>query len=220
MGATALSIRCGRCERIVHVKPSHILRKKYCSHECYVEAKRVRRRLEMQAGHKTCGHCKSVKPRAEFSPGKRHMDGLAGWCKACRAEGERVRRLKPHALKRFKAKYESDMEFRAQQLIRAIGKRCRAKRLAFDLDTAWLLHRLLGGTCELTGLPFDMTVVNRRFTPLSPSVDRIVANGGYTQNNCRVVMLAVNFALSNWGLETFLPIAEALVERCRRQAVA
>lgn len=33
-----------------------------------------------------CGHCKTVKPREEFSKNKRTKRGIAAWCKDCNRE--------------------------------------------------------------------------------------------------------------------------------------
>jgi len=35
---------------------------------------------------KTCPHCGETKPVAEFNINRKHKDGLAGWCKSCKAE--------------------------------------------------------------------------------------------------------------------------------------
>jgi hypothetical protein len=112
------------------------------------------------------------------------------------------------------------MRFRARELVRAIGKRCRSAGLPFDLDIDWLTGRLESGRCELTGLEFDTVVSRKRGGPFSPSVDRIVPSAGYTKSNCRVVIFAVNAALSDWGLGVFIPIAEALVARTRKEPAA
>jgi hypothetical protein len=112
------------------------------------------------------------------------------------------------------------MDFRARELLRSVGKKCRKDHLAFDLDREWLVKRLTNGRCELTGLSFDMSVVNRARTAYTPSIDRIVAGGGYTKAHCRVVLFAVNAALADWGLEILLPIARALVTANKRMDIA
>jgi hypothetical protein len=167
---------------------------------------------------KKCGRCSDVKKRSEFytcGTKKPSHDGLAGWCKECRRSDERERRRDPVVVGKFHARYETDMDFRARELLRAIGKRCRSKGHAFDLDIPWLSERL-SGRCELTGLPFDLSVAARRSTAFSPSVDRIVPANGYTKANCRVVLYALNVAMSDWGLAVTVDIAAALLREQAR----
>ena len=45
----------------------------------------------------------------------------------------------------------------------------------------------------------------------APSLDRIDPEGLYTADNCRLVMVAVNFALNAWGEEVYLRLARAAV---------
>lgn len=40
---------------------------------------------------KTCTKCGQEKPLSEYSPSRLGADGLASWCKSCRAEAQRVR---------------------------------------------------------------------------------------------------------------------------------
>lgn len=172
---------------------------------------------------KRCPKCKTSKPSTEFYTGgtaRKSLDGLGGWCKHCRKLGERLRRLDPDHVREVHDKYETDMRFRSRELLRAIAKRSRSSGVPFDLDIDWLAARLSAGMCELTALKFDFSVRSRRYNPFTPSVDRIVPSRGYTKDNCRVVAMAVNVALSNWGVDVLMTIAEALVERRRNKVAA
>jgi len=42
-----------------------------------------------------------------------------------------------------------------------------------------------------------------------PSLDRIVAGRGYTTDNARIVLLAVNVMLSDWGADVFEQVANS-----------
>jgi hypothetical protein len=68
--------------------------------------------------------------------------------------------------------------------------RAAKKRVAFDLTVEWAQERWTG-FCELTGIPFQP-----RFDApsgiFSPSLDRIVPEKGYTQANCRFVLMGIN----------------------------
>lgn len=221
MGATKLSLvkkvhLCAHCELpIVRACEAAAARAKYCGRPCYSQAKRRVIRDQVVSGRFTCRRCKVEKALGEFSPSGHRGRELCAWCKTCKAEIETARRKRPAVVAKFHARYETDMDFRARELLRAVGKRCRKDGVDLDLDREWLAARLNAGKCELTGLAFDMSVSKRRPTARTPSIDRISANGGYTKANCRVILYAVNTALSNYGLAAFLPIAAALVSKCQ-----
>lgn len=64
------------------------------------------------------------------------------------------------------------------------------------------------GRCAITGLPFDCNPAAGR-SPFAISVDRIDSSQGYCVGNVRLVLLAVNLAMSHWGEEAFRAIARA-----------
>lgn len=208
-------MECARCKTDFPARPT--ANRKYCGQDCYWSARREERAKTVGDREWKCGKCRRVLARSDFyTHGKRA--GMSGWCKSCRCADERRRRGDARLVAKFHDKYESDMDFRAQELLRAVGKRCRRKGLAFDLDEDWLSARLRSGVCELTGLPFDPSVRTRKPNPYTPSIDRIAPKGGYTKGNCRVIVYALNMAMRDLGLEAFLPIAEALVRRSEARA--
>jgi hypothetical protein len=151
-----------------------------------------------------CGHCREYKLFFEFYKRK-------DWCKECRKGNERLRRQNPELRARAHLRAKTDLHYRAERIYRRILKRARYEGYEFDLTPDWVLERLVVGTCEVTGLPFDFTI--GRHNPYGPNVDRIQAGGAYSQANCRLVLCAVNQALMNWGLGTFEPIARAIAAR-------
>lgn len=52
--------------------------------------------------------------------------------------------------------------------------------------------------CAVTGLEFEF---GGSRNPFSPSIDRIDSSKGYQRGNVRIVVLAANLAMSNWGDE-------------------
>lgn len=74
----------------------------------------------------------------------------------------------------------------------------------------FVAHR---GCCAISGLSFALTRLPEAFVkhPFAPSLDRINCGGGYTPGNVRLVCIAVNFGLGQWGEEVFRSIAEATV---------
>jgi hypothetical protein len=66
----------------------------------------------------------------------------------------------------------------------------------------------------LSGIPFEF---ERRWRgqrrPFAPSLDRINSAKGYVYSNCRLVCVAVNIAMNEWGLEPLLRVARELLKR-------
>ena len=153
-----------------------------------------------------CGHCKTHKHPSEYY-------GQKMWCKACR-KADQVRRRKDDAcIVRHKDKYANNREFRAHAILKRVQKRAKVNGLEFDLDHAWVLERLNSG-CEVSGLPYDFSAEGAHIRqPFGPSVDRILAGGGYTKRNCRMILMCLNTAFMDWGMERFLPVVKAVYEK-------
>lgn len=86
---------------------------------------------------------------------------------------------------------------------------CKKRGLEYDLDAEWFIRRLTKG-CELTGLPFEINEKGLQMT--SPSCDRIDPSKGYTKDNCRLILNALNCFKGNGCDEEMLRIAKKLVE--------
>jgi hypothetical protein len=58
--------------------------------------------------------------------------------------------------------------------------------------------------CAVSGIPFTLAGKTTGYrSPCRPSIDRIDAQKGYTPGNIRLVCVAVNAALSDWGDDVF-----------------
>lgn len=94
--------------------------------------------------------------------------------------------------------------------------RARARRagLACTVTVDWVVERIKQG-CELTGLPFELSHESRikQRSPYAPSIDRIDCTQGYTKENCRLVVWAMNALLGSWGEDVALRVAVAYVRR-------
>lgn len=90
--------------------------------------------------------------------------------------------------------------------------RAHRKGQAFDLENHLedLQKRIDAGFCEVSGLPFNL---DGGRTWDSPSFDRVDSTRGYTHDNVRVVLHAVNSALGDWGEAKMLEIARAIMAR-------
>jgi rubredoxin len=104
-----------------------------------------------------------------------------------------------------------------KRVVSSARKRARDTGMAFDLTHEFVaeLYRRQGGRCALTDIAFEFNDFRTGWQshPHNPSLDRIDSKGGYTQDNVRFVLLVVNVALRDWGLEVVLPALRALTKR-------
>lgn len=96
-------------------------------------------------------------------------------------------------------------------LYHASKKNARVRSLTWDL-TRDQFDQLIDGSgmrCAVTGIPFDMSPVvgagMRR--PFYPSLDRRDSLLGYEISNCRMVCVAANIAMQQWGEEVLRRLA-------------
>ena len=96
--------------------------------------------------------------------------------------------------------------------------RTERKGWEFDLTLEWLEARLEGNCCEITGLSFQphRDGVHWR-NPYGPSLDRKDAKKGYTRENCRVILWALNMGFSDWGETVYREIAQAYLNAPKLQ---
>ena len=82
------------------------------------------------------------------------------------------------------------------------------------------LFQQQAGRCTISGLAFSLTMFPGVLVkhPFAPSLDRISSRAGYAAENVRLVCIAVNFGLGQWGEELYLTFARAAVERGGRVA--
>ena len=93
----------------------------------------------------------------------------------------------------------------------------RGKQFNLTRDEFDTLVKRANGHCELTGLRFQRIKDGARFErqPFLPSLDREDNSQGYSLSNCRLVCIAVNYALSTWGDWVLFEIAKALLTKNR-----
>lgn len=106
------------------------------------------------------------------------------------------------------------------RILANMARRSARKGSSDALGSEHLLHicRRSAGYCEVTGLKFSFAVYgNSRMRPFAPSLDRIVAGGPYSIENCRLVCAAVNVAMFNWGEALFRTLAVGYVSRILKQ---
>jgi hypothetical protein len=93
--------------------------------------------------------------------------------------------------------------------------RAERARFAHNLaaDYGQYLFEKQGGICAISGLGFSLVTFPNVLVkhPFAPSLDRISSRGGYTPDNVRLVCIAVNFGIGQWGEELYLTFARAAV---------
>lgn len=97
-------------------------------------------------------------------------------------------------------------------LLAAAKERAKKYNIPFDLTEAWAINRWTG-CCELTDIPFRLGARGNGPKTFSPSIDQIVARKGYTQNNCRFVLWAVNALKHDGTDEDMYLVAAALMDK-------
>ena len=95
------------------------------------------------------------------------------------------------------------------------GDRSRKHGHEHDLTADWA-RATYTGVCSLTGLPFVISALapagKSGLRPYSPSIDRINPLKGYTQDNCRWVLSAINSFKGEMSDAEMYHIARALLE--------
>lgn len=155
---------------------------------------------------------------AESSYSKEYYEANKGRLK----ENGRRYVAKPAAKAKRRARYvarrfEMLETNRPRQLLSEIKCRAARRSTEFDLTLEWFAARDLS-RCEMTGIPF--VFAKRRAHPHTLSVDRIDPARGYTQDNCRLVIWAVNRFKGQDSDDVMIEVARALVrhaDKCGNQ---
>ncbi len=109
--------------------------------------------------------------------------------------------------------YHNSVDGRAKALFKAAQRRSLQRNYEFSIDLNWINQQLRNGKCELTGIDFIFeTRQNGHRNPYSPSLDRKDSSKGYTPENCRIILWALNMGFADWGREVYLDVARKLIE--------
>lgn len=89
------------------------------------------------------------------------------------------------------------------------------EEFGLDQEDCLALWTRCQGRCEVTGIPFEYekSGVKHERRPYAPSLDRIESSKGYIVDNVRVVCVAVNLAMNQWGEKVLLNIAISILRR-------
>ncbi len=166
--------------------------------------------MEKENRDRVCNECGILKPLTEFYKAKESLGGYRTKCKTCCRERERGSKEKIPAAVRSEKFKDYRMRRRAKVLSVVARYRAKEKGVEFGLtmeDIADLQTVIDLGTCQLTGIPFNL---NGGKTWDSPSLDRIDSARGYVRENVRVVLYCVNVMANIWGPNKILEIASAI----------
>jgi hypothetical protein len=102
-----------------------------------------------------------------------------------------------------------EMSLSIRQALPAAKHRAAKRGLPFDLTEDWALEQIKRQNfkCALTGIPFLDDDDKRRVRAYAPSFDRIDNSKGYTIDNVRIVVFAINAMLLDWGEEVFYRVS-------------
>lgn len=113
-----------------------------------------------------------------------------------------------------------DHEIVLRRVLNRARSRARARDMKIDVDLEFLLSmwREQDGRCAVSGLSFSEDWKDDSFvkTPFGPSLDRIDSARGYEKSNVRLVCMAANFALNQWGDDILRRLAHGVVETERK----
>jgi glycerophosphoryl diester phosphodiesterase len=97
-----------------------------------------------------------------------------------------------------KLRKKDPKEFKLRRLLYYSRVRAKQKGLEHSITKEWLDEKTKENKCELTNIEYNYDTTIQR-NPYGPSIDRIDVSKGYTPNNCRVVIWAVNAGLGHYS---------------------
>lgn len=105
----------------------------------------------------------------------------------------------------------------AANLFRQTKKNADARGIEFALEKLDLVEMVAAsnGKCSVTGMALEIASLERKGMrrPWMPSIDRINSDRGYTPDNCRIVCVAANLAMGQWGEAVLIEMARAIAAK-------
>lgn len=165
-----------------------------------------------------CSKCGEEKELSEFyksKDGKTGIVRLYRQCKKCHNDIISDRRVKNY-------RRTDDFSYLSARMMISAKGRAKLKGLDFDLTADWIEERIAAGSCEVTGIKFDVSQDTRRNksrNPWMPSLDRIDNTKGYTKDNVQVVVWLYNAAKGEFSREEFMTLVAALAKPLFKKAI-
>lgn len=127
---------------------------------------------------------------------------------------ENVKREHVHSWREDYDRADRDWKTVAKMMHDRQKSSAAGRGIPFDLtpERVFALMRATGFKCAVSGIPFAKRFASDgRRDPWAPSIDRIENRQGYTVENCRVVCMAANIAMSDWGFDTLLRLSRGVL---------
>lgn len=160
-----------------------------------------------------CATCGKDKPRSAFSQRKDAKRGYNYNCKPCVSQHTaRWQKANPESRAATRRSYKHRNYVKL--MVKRAKRRAAKSGVSFTLterDLKRLENRVSSGTCELTGIKFNLDGFSYR----TPSLDRIDAARGYEYGNVRVILYGLNAAFGSWGSEVLLKMVMEYLGRKR-----
>lgn len=112
----------------------------------------------------------------------------------------------------------TDWGFRAYELWHGAKSRASNRKIEFSISRYFIESAIKIGHCAVTGMPFDLSLKDKRMGSFSPSIDRIDPRLGYVDGNVQVVCWIYNRAKGDGTHLDVLKLMEALNAINIRQA--
>jgi len=117
-----------------------------------------------------------------------------------------------------KRRYVKDQAMNSwyMKIYRQTKKNAGQKSLAFSISESQLRYVInrSRGRCEVTGIEFSLSQEpGKRRRPYAPSLDRKDSAKGYLIGNIRLVCVAANYAMNEWGLHVLHHLALNTVKK-------
>jgi hypothetical protein len=128
-------------------------------------------------------------------------------------------RKDPEQIRDARRRWRRSLDGIIYYMLHQARRRSRRKGLAFDLthQDIMSLYQSQEGKCSLTGINFSLdSHATSRSNPFCPSIDRIDSGKGYTIDNIRLVIWAINWAIGEWGEDCYREVAEAYLAQRHR----
>ena len=159
--------------------------------------------MKIDETHKRCYKCKETKTVAEFYPRKgRGLQNVQDDCKKC-------------ASKRTIEWRKLSLAGRTYSLWFTARKNAHKKEIEFTLTKEWIKKRLEKGVCEVSGVPFKVCLKTGNSgskKAFGASLDRTDQTGGYTPENCKMVIWIYNLAKGTGTHADVLKLAKGVIE--------
>lgn len=95
-----------------------------------------------------------------------------------------------------------DLKNFIEKAFRSCKRRSRDSGITFNITVEHLLSLAEQDKwcCSVTGVKYDLRQLHKNHgRPFAPSIDRITPGNGYTEGNVRLVCVAANYAMNQWG---------------------